>query len=73
MEGYDNPFIYCCSKVNRFIEGVMDTKKFIKKFPIISEQEFLSNEIMDSLEGKGCTESCAQGCVKKNLKNNKKK
>lgn len=51
----------------------MKTKDFIKKFPVISEQEQLSNDIMDSLEGTGCAESCAQGCVKKNLKNKKRK
>lgn len=50
----------------------MKTIKFIKQFPVITEQEKVSNEILDSLEGRGCVESCAQGCVKKNLKNNKK-
>lgn len=57
--------------MNYFIGNSMKTKNFIENFPIISEQEQLSNEIMDSLEGKGCAESCSQGCVKKNLKNNK--
>ncbi len=47
----------------------METKKFIQKFPQITEQEELSNEVLDSIEA-GCAESCSQGCKRKNLKNN---
>lgn len=47
----------------------METKKFIQKFPEITEQEQLSNEVLDSIEA-GCAESCSQGCKRKNLKNN---
>ena len=47
----------------------METKKFVQKFPEITEQEELSNEVLDSIEA-GCAESCSQGCKRKNLKNN---
>ncbi len=46
----------------------METKKFIQKFPEITEQEQLSNEVLDSIEA-GCAESCSQGCKRKNMKN----
>ncbi len=45
----------------------METKKFIQEFPEITDQEQLSNEVLDSIEA-GCAESCAQGCKRKGLK-----
>lgn len=47
----------------------METKEFIKDFPVLAAQELLSNEVLDSIEA-GCAESCSQGCKRKNLKNN---
>lgn len=46
----------------------MEKNSFIQKFPAITEQEELSNEIMNAIEAGGCAESCEQGCSKKNLK-----
>lgn len=45
----------------------METNDFIKEFPEITNQEQLSNDVMDSIEA-GCAESCSQGCKRKNLK-----
>lgn len=49
----------------------METKEFIKEFPVLAAQELLSNEVLDSIEA-GCAESCSQGCKRKNLKNDNK-
>lgn len=64
--------VFCIMNIIISHFAIMKAKKFIEQFPIISEQEKLLNELMDHIEGKGCVESCSQGCVKKNLKNNKK-
>lgn len=43
--------------------------KFLSQFPSITEQEEITTEVMNTLEGgDSCTESCFQGCKKKNLK-----
>lgn len=45
------------------------SKEFLRLFPSISEQEQITDEVMNALEGgDSCTESCLQGCKKKNLK-----
>lgn len=45
------------------------SKDFLQLFPSITEQEEITNEVMNALEGgDSCTESCLQGCKKKNLK-----
>lgn len=44
-------------------------KDFLKLFPSITEQEEITNEVMDTLEGgDSCSDSCMQGCKKKNMK-----
>ncbi len=44
-------------------------KDFLQFFPSITEQEQITDEVMNALEGgDSCTESCLQGCKRKNLK-----
>lgn len=46
-----------------------DEKDFLKLFPSITEQEEISDEVMNALEGSGsCGSSCTQACKRKNLK-----
>lgn len=47
----------------------MKIKDFIKEFPEVKDQEVISMEIMDRLEGGQCTNKCAQGCKKGKIKN----
>lgn len=50
----------------------MERKKeqeFVNQFSSITEQEEITNEVMNSLEGgDSCASSCLQSCKKKNLK-----
>lgn len=48
----------------------MKTINFLTEFPDITNQEVIVTEIMDKIEGGKCTGVCAQGCLKKNIKNN---
>lgn len=48
----------------------MKINEFIKEFPKVKEQEIVSMEVMDKLEGGKCTNECAQGCKKGKIKNN---
>lgn len=50
----------------------MKTNDFIKDFPKLKDQEVISMEIMEGLEGGKCTNSCAQGCKKGKIKNDNK-
>ena len=46
-----------------------NSKEFLQFFPPITEQEQITDEVMNALEGgDSCTESCLQGCKRKNLK-----
>jgi len=47
-----------------------NSKDFLQSFPSITEQEQITDEVMNALEGgDSCTESCLQGCKRKNMKN----
>lgn len=50
----------------------METKRFIQQFPGITEQEKVSDEILDSLIAGECREGCPNGCQNKNMKNDNK-
>lgn len=44
-----------------------EEKTFMDQFPSITEQEILTQEVMDSIEGGSCEESCLQGCKKRSM------
>lgn len=45
------------------------SKDFLQLFPSITEQELITDEVMNALEGgDSCEESCLQGCKRKNMK-----
>lgn len=44
-----------------------EEKTFMEQFPSITEQEILTQQVMDSIEGGDCSESCLQGCSKKKM------
>lgn len=48
----------------------MKVKEFLKTFPELTNQEVITMEIMDKIEGGKCTGACAQGCLKKKIKSN---
>ena len=54
---------------NKQYKTISEEVKFLSQFPSIMEQEEITAEVMNALEGgDSCVDNCLQACKKKNLK-----